>query len=133
MSLTRLCESLNEIIDVSPAFSVATRGVGATAAAIALGIGLSGFGDETGDNSRGSPATVPRGWFGLLRAVAWMVTIAVVASVLIGYAALGSFLIDQAVWISASPRRQKMFEGMCSACGADGAMRRHAPLRASGK
>jgi hypothetical protein len=30
-----------------------------------------------------------------------MVTIAVVASVLIGYAALGSFLIDQAVWISA--------------------------------
>ena len=101
MSLTRLCESLNEIIDVSPAFSVATRGVGATAAAIALGIGLSGFGDETGDNSRGSPATVPRGWFGLLRAVAWMVTIAVVASVLIGYAALGSFLIDQAVWISA--------------------------------
>ena len=101
VSLTRLCESLNEIIDVSPAFSVATRGVGATAAAIALGIGLSGFGDETGDNSRGSPATVPRGWFGLLRAVAWMVTIAVVASVLIGYAALGSFLIDQAVWISA--------------------------------
>jgi potassium-dependent mechanosensitive channel len=101
VSLTRLCESLNEIIDVSPAFSVATRGVGATAAAIALGIGLSGFGDETDDNSRGSPATVSRGWFGLLRAVAWMVTIAVVASVLIGYAALGSFLIDQAVWISA--------------------------------
>jgi potassium-dependent mechanosensitive channel len=101
VSLTRLCESLNEIIDVSPAFSVATRGVGATAAAIALGIGLSGFGDETDDNSRGSPATVSRGWFGLLRAVAWMVTIAVVASVLIGYAALGSFLIEQAVWISA--------------------------------
>jgi potassium-dependent mechanosensitive channel len=62
---------------------------------------LSGFGDETDDNSRGSPATVSRGWFGLLRAVAWMVTIAVVASVLIGYAALGSFLIEQAVWISA--------------------------------
>jgi potassium efflux system protein len=101
VSVTRLFEALNEIINASPAFSVATRGVGAVLAAIALGIGLSGFGGEASDDNVGPRVTASRDWFGLLRAVAWMVTLAVIISVLIGYAALGSFLIDQAVWISA--------------------------------
>ena len=38
VSITRLLEALNEIINASPAFSVATRGVGATVAAVALGV-----------------------------------------------------------------------------------------------
>src|ERR1700731_2659536 len=101
VSVTRLFEALNEVINASPAFSVATRGVGAVLAAIALGIGLSGFGGEASDDNVGPRVTASRDWFGLLRAVAWMVTLAVIISVLIGYAALGSFLIDQAVWISA--------------------------------
>src|ERR1700730_14343617 len=101
VSVTRLFEALNEIVNASPAFSVATRGVGAVLAAFALGIGLSGFGGEASDDSVGPQVTASRDWFGLLRAVAWMVTLAVIISVLIGYAALGSFLIDQAVWISA--------------------------------
>jgi potassium efflux system protein len=101
VSITRLLEALNEIINASPAFSVATRGVGATVAAVALGIGLSGFGGEAGNDQVAAQGTPTRDWFGLLRAVAWLVTTAVIGSVVIGYAALGSFLIDQAVWISA--------------------------------
>jgi potassium-dependent mechanosensitive channel len=101
VSITRLCEALNEIINASPAFSVVTRGVGATVAAVALGIGLSGFGGEAGNDHAAGHVTPSRDWFGLLRAVAWMVTAAVIGAVVIGYAAFGSFLIDQAVWISA--------------------------------
>ena len=101
VSITRLLEALNEIINASTAFSVATRGVGATVAAVALGIGLSGFGGEAGNDDVPTQVSRSRDWFGLLRAVAWLVTTAVLVSVLIGYAALGSFLIDQAVWISA--------------------------------
>ncbi len=101
ISVTRLLEALNEIINASPAFSVATRGVGAIVAAVALGIGLSGFGGEAGNDDVGPQVTPSKDWFGLLRAVAWLVTTAVIVSVVIGYAALGSFLIDQAVWISA--------------------------------
>ena len=70
-------------------------------AAVALGIGLSGFGGEAGNDDVGPQVTPSKDWFGLLRAVAWLVTTAVIVSVVIGYAALGSFLIDQAVWISA--------------------------------
>src|SRR3984893_8928394 len=83
VSVTRLFEALNEIINASPAFSVATRGVGAVLAAIALGIGLSGFGGEASDDKVGPQVTASRDWFGLLRAVAWMVTLAVIVSVLL--------------------------------------------------
>lgn len=84
VSITRLLEALNEIINASTAFSVATRGVGATVAAVALGIGLSGFGGEAGNDDVPTQVSPSREWFGLLRAVAWLVTTAVLASVLIG-------------------------------------------------
>ena len=40
-------------------------------------------------------------WFGLLRLVSWAVTFAIAVSVLIGYAAFGSFLLEQFFWVCA--------------------------------
>lgn len=101
VSVTHVFEALNEIIDASLTFSIATRGLGATIAAVALGVGLAGFGGEPDDDSLGPRVSSSRDWFGLVRTVAWMVTISVLVSILIGYITLGGFLIEQAVWISA--------------------------------
>lgn len=101
VSATRLVEALNEIINVSLLFSVATRGLGAILSASALGGGLWGLGGASDDNRSKSPGEKRRNWFSLMRILAWLAGVAVIGAVLIGYPSLGSFLLDQAVWISA--------------------------------
>jgi len=101
ISATRLVEALNEIINVSLPFSVATRSLGAMAAAIAMGIGFWRFGEALDDDSFGPPVTNKHNWFSLLRVAAWLVRLAVIAAVLIGYPTFASFLLDQFVWVCA--------------------------------
>ncbi|WOJ89532.1 DUF3772 domain-containing protein [Methylocapsa polymorpha] len=101
ISATRVVEALNEIINVSLPFSVATRSFGAVAAAIALGVGIWRFGDAIDDDSFGPPVTNKHNWFDLLRVAAWLTRMAVVGAVLIGYPTFASFLLDQFVWICA--------------------------------
>lgn len=101
VSVTRLCEALNEIIDASLPFSVATRGLGAIMAAIALGGGLWGLGDDSKDDCLGPQIAKQWNWFGLLRIGAWIAALAVIGAVLIGYPTFASFLLDQALWVSA--------------------------------
>ncbi len=100
ISATRLVEAMNDILNVSLPFSVATRGVGVAAAAVVLGGGLWGLGAAPDD--RLGPRVARKGnWFGLLRIAAWLAGVAVLGAVLVGYPTLASFLLDQALWVSA--------------------------------
>ncbi len=102
VSVTRIFETLDDIIGASLQVAVAMRGLTAMIAAIMLGIELWRFGgDATADDCLGPEVAKQRDWFGLLRVAAWAVTFAIAISVLTGYAAFGSFLTDQMFWSGA--------------------------------
>ena len=72
------------------------RGLAAMIGAIMLGIELWRFGGTVAtDECLGPEVAKERGWFDLLRLVSWGVTFVIGVSVLIGYAAFGSFLLEQ--------------------------------------
>ena len=103
LSGTRIIEALNEVIGASLQFSVACRGVGALLVAGAMAVALLNLGDDPqADTSGASKSTARRDWYGLIRGVAWTVIIAITASVLAGYVAFGSFLVEQIVLIGAT-------------------------------
>jgi small-conductance mechanosensitive channel len=102
VSVTRLFAALNDIIGASLPVAVAMRGLAAMIAAIMLGIELWRFGGgANADDCLGPEVAKQRDWFDLLRVAAWAVTFAIAVSVLIGYAAFGSFLTDQLFWAGA--------------------------------
>jgi potassium-dependent mechanosensitive channel len=102
VSVASLFEALNDIIGASLPVAVTMRGLAAMLGAVILGIELWRFGDtlET-DDCLGPEVARQRGWFDVLRAVSWAVAFAIAVSVLIGYAAFGSFLLDQFFWVGA--------------------------------
>jgi potassium-dependent mechanosensitive channel len=96
VSVTRLFEALNDIVGASLPVAVTMRGLAALIGAIMLGIEQWRFGSTLDtDEYFGPEVTRHRGWFDLLRLVSWAVTFTIAISVLIGYAAFGSFLLDQ--------------------------------------
>ncbi len=99
LSATRVCEALNEAVDVSLSFSVATRGLGVMMAAIALAVGLWRLGDSETDIDRlGPPARGRLNWLALLRGIALIAAIIVVIAALAGYPTFASFFLGQIVW-----------------------------------
>ena len=98
VSVTRLFEALNDIVGASLPVAVTMRGLAALIGAIMLGVEQWRFGStlET-DEYFGPEVTRHRGWFDLLRLASWAVTFTITISVLIGYAAFGSFLLEQFV------------------------------------
>ena len=42
-----------------------------------------------------------RGWETSLRLLAWFAVLLIAAAILVGYVALGSFIVDQVVWVAA--------------------------------
>jgi small-conductance mechanosensitive channel len=105
VSLTRAFEALNDVVGASLTFSVAMRSLGTLVGALTLCVGLWGLGDDAEAESAagdllGPQVTEPSDWFGLLRVIAWTLTILVTGSVLVGYAAFGSFLLEQMVLVS---------------------------------
>ncbi len=99
--ITRLCEAINEVVDVSLAFSVATRGLGALLAATALAIGLWRVGAEADDAACLGPSVRRRpNWFAILRGVGLAAASIVVIAILAGYPTFASFFLDQVIWIS---------------------------------
>ena len=102
VSVTRLFAALNDIIGASLPVTVAMRGLAAMIAAIMLGIELWRFGGgASADDCLGPEVAKQRDWFDLLRVATWAVTFAIAVSVVIGYAAFGSFLTDQLFWVGA--------------------------------
>ncbi|QBR71871.1 DUF3772 domain-containing protein [Beijerinckiaceae bacterium] len=102
VSMTSLFESLNEILGASLPLAVAMRGSTAIIAALVLGIELWRWGSAiSADDCLGPQVASQRDWFGLLRVAIWAVAVVIVISVLIGYAAFASFLVDQLFWVGA--------------------------------
>lgn len=102
VSVTRLFEAFNDIIGASLPVAVAMRGGPAMLAALMLAAELWHFGSAaSADDCLGPEIAKRRDWFDILRVAAWAVTLAVAVSVLTGYAALGSFLVDQLFWVGA--------------------------------
>ena len=96
VSVIRLFEALNDIVGASLPVAVTMRGLAAMIGAVMLGIELWRFGGTVAtDDCFGPEVARERGWFDLLRLVSWAVTIVIAVSVLIGYAAFGSFLLEQ--------------------------------------
>jgi small-conductance mechanosensitive channel len=103
VSFTRLFESLNDIVGASLPVSIALRGAGALAVAIFIAFSLSGIIVQTSnpaDDCLGPPVEMTSRWIQLIRALAWALVFAIAASVFSGYVALGSFIVDQIVWVS---------------------------------
>jgi len=102
VSLTRLFESLNDMVAASLPVSVALRGAGALIVAIFIASSLRGIIAEPdpNDDCFGPPITMTIRWVQILRVFAWGAVFAIIASVLIGYVALGAFIVDQIVWVS---------------------------------
>jgi potassium-dependent mechanosensitive channel len=102
VSATRLFEALNEIVGASLPIAVSMRGLAAITGAIVIGVELWRFGNALDANDcLGPKLGKVRDWFDLLRAASWTVAFVVFVSVLIGYAAFGSFLVDQFFWVGA--------------------------------
>jgi potassium-dependent mechanosensitive channel len=98
VSVTRLFEALNDIVGASLPVAVTMRGLAALIGAIMLGVEQWRFGSTLDtDENFGPEVTRHRGWFDLLRLASWAVTFTITISVLIGYAAFGSFLLEQFV------------------------------------
>jgi potassium efflux system protein len=78
------------------------RGLAAITGAIVIGVELWRFGDALdADGCLGPKLGKERDWFDLLRAASCTVAFVIFVSVLIGYAAFGSFLVDQFFWVGA--------------------------------
>ncbi len=96
VSVTRLFEALNDIVGASLPVAVIMRGLAAFAGAIMLGVELWRFGSTLDtDECFGPQVARERGWFDIFRLASWVVAFTIGISVLIGYAAFGSFLIEQ--------------------------------------
>jgi potassium-dependent mechanosensitive channel len=96
VSVTRLFEALNDIVGASLPVAVTMRGLAAFAGAIMLGVELWRFGSTLDtDKCFGPPVARERGWFDIFRLASWVVAFTIGISVLIGYAAFGSFLLEQ--------------------------------------
>ena len=69
---------------------------------VMLGIELWRFGSTLNpDDCLGPEVARESDWFDLLRMVSWVMSFIIVISVLIGYAAFGSFLLEQFFWVCA--------------------------------
>ncbi len=96
VSVIRLFDALNDIVGASLPVAVMMRGLAAMLGAILLGVELWGFGSTLDtDEVFGPEVAQSRGWLDLLRVAAWVVTFAIAISILTGYAAFGSFLLEQ--------------------------------------
>ncbi|WP_146030238.1 DUF3772 domain-containing protein [Methylocella silvestris] len=101
VSITRLCEALNEVVDASFSFSVATRGLGVAIGAAVLAMGLWRTGaDASDEDCFGPPVTRRLNWFSILRGLALVGALIAGGAVLAGYPTFASFFLDQLLWIS---------------------------------
>jgi small-conductance mechanosensitive channel len=100
IALGKVVEAFSQAIAAALPISVATRAVFALAGALLLADLLRRFASVT-DGEAAEEYAVPESEIGgPVRIFGWTVVTAVTASVLAGYVALASFLIDQVVWIS---------------------------------
>jgi potassium-dependent mechanosensitive channel len=96
VSAARLFAALSDIAGASLPAAVLMRGLAALAGAIVIAVELLRFGDEVDAEDCLGPKVGTQGdWFDLLRAASWAVASVIFVSVIFGYEAFGSFLVDQ--------------------------------------
>ena len=100
VSISKLFSAGADLIGAELPLIVALRGTGALIAALVLWRGLNSLSRESEGQEAGTAAG-RRGLQGPLRLLIWLVVLAVLCSVVIGYIALAVFLLDQIVWIFA--------------------------------
>jgi potassium efflux system protein len=98
----KVLETVTQAIAAALPITVAARGLFALACAVILADLLRRFATNAAqDEACLGPYVAPQAEFGgPVRIVGWGLVVAVVASVLGGYVALASFLVDQVVWLS---------------------------------
>jgi potassium-dependent mechanosensitive channel len=102
VSAARLFAALSDIAGASLPAAVLMRGLAALAGAIVIAVELLRFGNEVDAEDCLGPKVGTQGdWFDLLRAASWAVASVIFVSVIFGYEAFGSFLVDQFFWVGA--------------------------------
>lgn len=101
-SAIQLFDAMNEITGASLPVAVSVHGLVALLGAIAISVELWRFGNFAGaEDCLGPKIGNGTDWFDLLRAAAWIAAFVIFVSVLLGYAAFGSFLVAQFFWAGA--------------------------------
>lgn len=104
ITISKSIEALNSALYAALPMSIATRGIGAIAAAALLAIGLHRFADTAEKEEEclgpyvGTESSSSAG--GPLRLIGWAAVAIVIAAALVGYVAFSAFLVDQLIWIS---------------------------------
>ncbi|HEX8168100.1 MAG TPA: DUF3772 domain-containing protein [Beijerinckiaceae bacterium] len=102
IALGKVVEALNQAIAAALPLSIATKGVFALLAALALGELLRRFAATGSDEEECFGPYIPTeadvGW--PVRILGWGAVAAVTAGVVLGYVAFATFLVDQLVWIA---------------------------------
>lgn len=103
ITLVKLVEAMNEIVDASPNVALATHGSGAFLVALTLTIGLIALRDrpEEGGEEPTAAHGHTHGYGRLLRGLAWALVSVIAASIAFGYITFGSFLGDQLIRVAA--------------------------------
>ena len=92
---------LNEAIAVAFPTAVATRGITVLIAAAVLAQALHRIdGIVAGLDTTGKPVTTARNWSGPARIFGWLLVAVLIATVVVGYVALGAFLVRQIVYLT---------------------------------
>ena len=97
LSLTKIASALADVIGAGLPLLVAVRGTGALLVALAIGQSLDALAD--GESEKGKGAAPPPPHAGPLRLLAWLLSLAIIAAVVVGYIAFGSFLVEQVIWV----------------------------------
>ena len=102
ITVSKSVEALNTGISAALPISIATRGIGAVAAALLLAVGLHRFADTAEkDEACFGPYVATEtttGIGGPLRLLGWAAVVVVGLGPLIGYVAFSAFLVDQLIW-----------------------------------
>lgn len=103
VSITRFFEALTDAIGTSLFILVAIRSLGALIGAIALAAAYWSLGDAAVEQQDARATQGEREqsqeWYGAYRILGWVIVFLILISVLTGYAAFGSFLLDQMLFV----------------------------------
>jgi small-conductance mechanosensitive channel len=95
VAFERLLETASDAVGASLGMTVAARGVGAALVVVLIGRLLRATAASAG--SSGAP---PRDGWAPARTLLWLLSVALLASILIGYIAFATFIVSQLIWIA---------------------------------
>ena len=102
VGITRIIEALNDTISVGLPTAIASRGLLAAIATIAMTITLNRLSADSDEAARSARARAPKGhdWTGVLRLLFWLAVAVLVVALLAGFIAFASFLVTQIVVVT---------------------------------